>query len=57
MVEWKASAETGFFKPGQLGNYDPAGVGLSFSGGGYRATLFHAGVIIRLNELGVLGKH
>lgn len=56
MVEWTASAETGFFSRGQLGRYDPSGVGLSFSGGGYRATLFHAGVVIRLNELGVLGR-
>src|SRR5262249_21307818 len=30
------------------------GVGLSLSGGGYRAALFHAGELIRLNELGVL---
>jgi len=29
-------------------------VGLCLSGGGYRATLFHAGGVIRLNELGVL---
>ncbi|HET7229021.1 MAG TPA: patatin-like phospholipase family protein [Longimicrobium sp.] len=32
---------------------DP-GTGLCLSGGGYRAMLFHAGVIWRLNELGVL---
>lgn len=30
------------------------GTGLCLSGGGYRAMLFHAGVIWRLNELGVL---
>lgn len=29
---------------------------LCLSGGGYRATLFHLGVIIRLNELGVLAE-
>ena len=30
--------------------------GLCLSGGGYRAMLFHAGVVFRLNELGLLGK-
>jgi NTE family protein len=30
------------------------GIGLSLSGGGFRATLFHLGAIRRLNELGVL---
>lgn len=30
------------------------GIGLALSGGGYRAMLFHVGVIIRLNELGLL---
>ena len=29
---------------------------LCLSGGGYRAMVFHAGVILRLNEIGVLGK-
>ena len=32
----------------------PAGVGLCLSGGGYRAMLFHVGVLWRLNELGLL---
>lgn len=32
------------------------GVALCLSGGGYRAMLFHAGALIRLNELGVLPK-
>jgi len=32
------------------------GVALCLSGGGYRAMLFHVGAIIRLNELGYLGK-
>jgi NTE family protein len=32
------------------------GIGLSLSGGGFRATLFHAGVIQRLFELGVAGR-
>jgi NTE family protein len=30
------------------------GIALSLSGGGYRATLFHLGAILRLNELGLL---
>ncbi len=34
----------------------PNSVGLSISGGGFRATLFHLGAIRRLNELGVLNK-
>ncbi len=33
-----------------------AGIGLALSGGGFRAVLFHAGVLWRLNELGVLKK-
>lgn len=33
---------------------DRDGVGLCLSGGGYRATLFHTGVLWRLNELGML---
>lgn len=32
----------------------PSSVGLSFSGGGYRATLFHLGALRRLNEFGIL---
>lgn len=52
-----ASAETGFFKSRDLSpKYDPNAIGLAFSGGGYRATLFHAGAMLRLNELGILGK-
>ena len=31
----------------------PNSVGLSFSGGGYRATLFHLGALRRLNEFGI----
>jgi NTE family protein len=34
----------------------PNSVGLSFSGGGYRATLFHLGAVRRLNEFGILPK-
>jgi NTE family protein len=32
------------------------GIALSLSGGGFRATLFHIGALIRLNELGYLAK-
>ena len=35
-------------------SYDRSAVGLCFSGGGYRATLFHAGAILRLNEFGLV---
>jgi hypothetical protein len=31
------------------------GVGLSMSGGGYRAMLFHVGALLRLVEFGYLG--
>jgi NTE family protein len=34
----------------------PNSVGLSLSGGGFRATLFHLGALRRLNELGILPK-
>ncbi len=33
-----------------------AGIGLCLSGGGYRATLFHLGVLWRLNQVGYLNK-
>ncbi|HEX5439065.1 MAG TPA: patatin-like phospholipase family protein [Gemmatimonadaceae bacterium] len=48
--------------PDALATYTPLpkrtrhGVGLCFSGGGFRATLFHLGATRRLNELGVLGR-
>lgn len=32
------------------------GIGLSLSGGGFRAMLFHAGALLRLNELGLLSR-
>ncbi len=52
-----ASSDTGFFRSRDLhSKYDPAAIGLAFSGGGYRATLFHAGAMLRLNELGILGR-
>jgi len=31
-------------------------VGLGLSGGGYRATLFNLGALMRLNEFGLMGK-
>ena len=36
--------------------FDPDGIGLCLSGGGYRAMLFHLGSLWRLNELGYLPK-
>lgn len=33
-----------------------AGIGVCFSGGGYRASLFHAGAVRRLNEVGLLSR-
>src|SRR6202163_57172 len=30
------------------------GIALALSGGGFRAMLFHAGALLRLNELGIL---
>jgi NTE family protein len=32
------------------------GIGLALSGGGFRAMLFHAGALMRLNELGLLSR-
>lgn len=51
-----ASAHPGLFSSISSDLYDPAAIGLAFSGGGYRATLFHAGVVLRLGELGLLPK-
>jgi NTE family protein len=36
------------------GQHAQSGTGLAMSGGGFRATLFHAGSLWRLNELGLL---
>ena len=33
-----------------------AGIGIALSGGGFRAMLFHAGALARMNELGLLSK-
>jgi NTE family protein len=38
------------------GNSLEPGIGLALSGGGFRAMLFHAGALLRLNELGVLSR-
>src|ERR1700726_486199 len=32
------------------------GIGIALSGGGFRAMLFHAGALARMNELGLLSK-
>jgi len=37
-------------------NYDPNGIGLALSGGGYKAAAYHLGALIRLNQLGWLPK-
>jgi NTE family protein len=39
-----------------LGAASEDGVTLSLSGGGYRAMMFHVGALVRLNEVGLLGK-
>jgi NTE family protein len=38
------------------GNVLEPGIALAMSGGGFRAMLFHAGALMRLNELGLLSK-
>jgi len=49
-------------QPNEFGQVDDQldkledGIALCLSGGGYRATLFHLGSIIRLNEIGALGQ-
>ncbi len=58
MTTLVASSAEGFFEKNddeEVGStFDPEAIGLSFSGGGYRATLFHAGALVRLNELGLM---
>ena len=51
-----ASSERGFFGSRETRKYDPDAIGICVSGGGYRATLFHAGSFLRMNELGYLGR-
>ncbi len=43
-------------EPEELAAKGPHGMGLCLSGGGYRAMLFHVGMLWRLNELGYLPK-
>src|ERR1700730_2556044 len=38
------------------GKFLEAGIALALSGGGFRAMLFHAGALMRLNELGILSR-
>jgi len=60
MTTLRASSAEGFFNKNndeEAGSvFDPTSIGLSFSGGGYRATLFHAGALVRMNELGLMRK-
>jgi NTE family protein len=50
----------GLLSPVRHAASDPSavatGIGLCLSGGGFRAMLFHAGSLLRLNEAGYLGK-
>jgi NTE family protein len=55
-TSWSASTSPGFFDRAPGETYDPTAIGVCFSGGGYRATLFHAGAVIRMGELGLLPK-
>lgn len=48
--------EHGFRAYVPLPKEERSGMGLCFSGGGYRASLFHAGAVRRLNELGILSR-
>ncbi|MCR8547435.1 patatin-like phospholipase family protein [Salipiger sp. P9] len=50
-MTWNVSQERAFFPEDSLASYNPDALGLAISGGGYRATLFHAGALIRMNEL------
>lgn len=44
------------FIPGDRGSVPTTGTALCMSGGGYRAMLFHVGVLWRLNEAGMLSR-
>jgi NTE family protein len=44
------------FKWGEGEHKAQPGIGIALSGGGFRAMLFHAGVLARMNELGLLAK-
>lgn len=56
MGKLEASSSPGLFSSFQSSRYKPSAIGLCLAGGGYRAALFHAGGIVRLNELGLLGR-
>lgn len=63
MTETKAAddIQSQFAKNGVGGDFLQASkieekIGLCLSGGGYRATIYHLGALIRLNELGYLAK-
>lgn len=56
MFEKEASRVPGLFADLASPKYNPEDIGLAFSGGGFRATLFHAGAVLRLGELGILPK-
>jgi len=50
----RVAQEAANFQWGE-GTAEP-GIGLALSGGGFRAMLFHAGALARMNELGLLSK-
>jgi NTE family protein len=50
------TAETGNSDVEEVAGSPTGGVGLCLSGGGFRAMLFHAGALVRLNQLGYLRK-
>src|SRR5215475_3704278 len=50
----KVAQEAAGFQWGE-GQAQP-GIGIALSGGGFRAMLFHAGALARMNELGLLAK-
>lgn len=61
MMEDKEPSSVGVAKGSPVTNVDgekteqaESGVALCLSGGGYRAMLFHAGAVLRLNEDGLL---
>jgi NTE family protein len=54
--ELPTSTEHGFRAALGLPREQRRGVALCFSGGGYRASLFHLGAMTRLDELGILSK-
>jgi NTE family protein len=53
---YASDAPVRFIDSDKSGEAPEEGVALCLSGGGYRAMLFHAGALIRLNEAGMLKK-